>query len=116
LRLLAIVQLQSLPDFGEGNPVIGLGEGVACGPDVEAILGILNQSFEESKVLDRDDGGRVLPPPMHDDPLPLILRPIEHFGELPPKFDHAEACHRLLRSQNESPTRTRNGRHRPIRP
>src|SRR5512135_2756531 len=75
-RFLPIGEPQSSADLGVGDPVVGLGQGGPRRLDIETVLRLLDQSFEQLQILDRDDGRGVLAPTMDDDPFPLVLRPV----------------------------------------
>jgi hypothetical protein len=93
---LLILEPQPSADGGVGDSVLGLSQGSARGLDIEAILGLLDQALEEFEVLKWDEGRGILPASMDNDPLPLILRAVQDFGERLSKLDHVEPYHRAF--------------------
>jgi hypothetical protein len=97
---LLILELQPSADSGVGDSILGLRQGGPRGLDIEAILGLLDQSLEELEVLDRDECGSIFPASMDDDPLTLVLRAVQDLGHRPAKLDHVEPHHfALLRNR-----------------
>jgi hypothetical protein len=100
---LLIIEPQSSADSGVWDSIPGLSQRSPRGRDIEAILGLLDQSLEEFEVLERNQGRGVLPSPMDDDPLALVLRAVQDLGERPSELDHVESHHSAFSGESVRP-------------
>jgi hypothetical protein len=92
-RFLLIIESQSAANFRVGDALVGLGQSGPRRLDVDAILFCLDQPIQQLHVLDRNNGSRVLPSSVDNNPLPLILCAVQHLGKRLSKLDHTEAHH-----------------------
>jgi hypothetical protein len=84
---------QPSADIGIGNPFVGFGQGSPSGLDVEPVLCVLDQPFQELQVLDGNNRRGILAPPVDDDSFPLILGSVENIGQRLSKINDVKPSH-----------------------